>query len=159
MRALVVYYSKAGHTREIAEAIVGELQGDREEIVDTASRSGPLSYFTVRRQARKGELTQIRPAEKDPARYEVVIVGTPVLLGSLSAPVRTYLKENGKKPRKVAFFATFSGSTVGTTFEEMEELCGRRPAATLAVNPAAIKDESYLDSVRQFVDMIKAAPQ
>jgi len=155
MRALVVFYSRAGHTREIAEAIAGELQCDTEEIIDTANRPGPMGYLTSRRQARKGELTRIGPVRKDPTRYDIVIVGTPVWFGSLTAPVRTYLHEYGKKLKKVSFFATFSGVTTGTTFEEMEELCGKSPAGTLVVNTMAIKDDVYLDSVKEFCGNLK----
>jgi flavodoxin len=42
MKTLVVYYSRTGTTRKVAEAIAGILRCDIEEVVDTKKRSGIL---------------------------------------------------------------------------------------------------------------------
>lgn len=155
MRALVVYYTRTGHTRTVAEAIAKELQCDVEEIIDTEKRSGPAGFILSGRQATKKELTKIEPLKKDPAGYDVVIIGTPVWALTMSTAVRTYIMEKKDRFKKVAFFLTFGGLGAEPTFRDLEELCGKKPEATLAVNTIAIKSDVYGDSVRQFSRGIK----
>ena len=44
MRSLVVYYSRTGVTKKVAEAISRKLGSDVEEIIDQRDRSGPKGY-------------------------------------------------------------------------------------------------------------------
>lgn len=157
MRALLVYYSRTGHTRKIAEEISKELQCDTEEIIDTVNRSGPGGFLTCGRQATKKELTKIEPAKKDPSQYDIVIIGTPVWALTMSTPVRTYLTENKGKLGKVAFFLTFGGFGAESAFHDLEDLCGKNATGTLAVNSTSIKEGTYRDGVKQFSGIIKDA--
>ena len=45
MQALVVYYSRTGHTKKIGDEIAKAIPGDVEEIVDTANRAGPVGWL------------------------------------------------------------------------------------------------------------------
>ena len=157
MKALLVFYSRTGHTRTIAEELSKELQCDTDEIIDTVKRSGPGGYLTSGKQATKRELTKIEPAKKDPSQYDIVIIGTPVWALTMSTPVRTYLTENKGKLGKVAFFLTFSGFGAESTFHDLEDLCGKNATGTLAVNSTSIKEGTYRDGVKQFSGIIKDA--
>ena len=66
MKALVVYYSRTGHTKKVGDELVKALPCDVEEIVDTANRSGPVGWLKSGRQA-GAELTKLKPVKKDPA--------------------------------------------------------------------------------------------
>jgi flavodoxin len=155
MRVLLVYYSRTGHTRKIAEEISRELQCDTDEIIDTVNRSGPGGFLTCGRQATKKELTKLAPAKKDPSQYDLVIIGTPVWALTMSTPVRTYIVENKDKLKSVAFFCTLGGIGVESAFHDLEDLSGKTAAATLAVNTPGIKEGAYQDSVKQFCEIIK----
>jgi len=155
MRALLVYYSRTGHTKKIAEEISKELQCDTDEIIDTVNRSGPGGFLTCGRQATKKELTKIEPAKKDPSQYDIVIIGTPVWALTMSSPVRTYIVENKDKLKRVAFFCTLGGIGVESVFHDLEDLSGKKASGTLAINTPGIKEGSYLDSVKQFSDIIR----
>ncbi|OPY25352.1 MAG: flavodoxin [Methanocella sp. PtaU1.Bin125] len=155
MRALLVYYSRTGHTRKIAEEITKELQCDMDEIIDTVNRSGAGGFMTCGRQATKKELTKILPPKKDPSQYDVVIIGTPVWALTMSSPVRTYIVENKDKLKKVAFFITFGGFGAESTFHDLEDLCGKAASGTLAINTPSLKEGNYLDGVKQFSEIIK----
>lgn len=155
MRALLVYYSRTGHTRKIAEAIAKELQCDVDEIVDTAKRSGPGGFMLSGRQATKKELTKIEPPKKDPSQYDIVIIGTPVWATTMSAPVRTYVAENKARLKRVAFFCTLGGFGVESVFHDLEDLTGKTADGTLAINTPSLKEGNYTDSVKQFADIIR----
>ncbi len=156
MRVLVVYYSRTGHTKQVAGEIVKALQCDSEEILDTVNRRGPIGFLLSGRSAGSGGLTKLKPIQKDPAGYDLVVIGTPIWARHVSTPVRTYLAENKDKLKKVAFFVTEGSSGDEATFKEMEELSGKKPAAMLVVTAADRQKGDVAGKVKAFVDAIKA---
>ena len=131
MKALVIYYSRTGRTKKVAEIISDILSCDIEEIVDTKKITGPLGFFHSGRQAIKKKLTVIKNTEKEPSEYDIVIIGTSVWVNTMSTPVMTYLDQNWKYFNKVAFFCTYGGTGVETTFYDMEGLCSQKPVSLL----------------------------
>lgn len=156
MKTLVVYYSRTGNTRKAGEEIARELACDAEEIVDTASRAGPLGWIKSGKQASARELTKLVPMKKDPAGYDRVVIGTPVWAGTMSTPVRTFIAENGGRLKGVAFFATLSSTGDAATFKEMEEACGKNPAATLAIQVKDLKSGAYAQALKDYANKLKA---
>lgn len=56
MKSLVVFYSRTGNTRRVAEMIAGEMKADLQELVDKKSRKGPIALLRAGRDAiKKGE--------------------------------------------------------------------------------------------------------
>ncbi|HTY91934.1 MAG TPA: flavodoxin [Methanocella sp.] len=156
MKALVIYYSRTGNTKIAGEAIARELGCDVEEIFDTVNRSGPIGWFMAGRQASGKMLTKLQPLKKDLAGYDIVIIGTPVWAYTMSTPVRTLLAENKDKIKKVAFFLTMGGRGDATTFQGMEEVCGKKPVATLALLTKNVKNGTYVEAIKKFAGSLKA---
>lgn len=152
MKVLVVFYSRTGTTRKVAESISRILGCDVEEIFDTKNRSGIWGYLMAGRDAMLGRLTVIREIKKDPALYDIVIIGTPVWAYTMSMPIRTYLSQNKDKLRKVAFFCTQGGSGSKGAFRQMEELCGKKPAKTRALKTREVVKGEHLQKVREFAE-------
>lgn len=141
MKILVAYYSRTGTTKKVAAALADKLGAELEEIKDTVARSGAIGYLKSGRDGMQRNLTKLEPIAKNPADYDLVIVGTPIWSWSVSAPVRTYLTEQKNNFRQVAFFCTMGGN-YGKTFVEMEELVGQEPIGTLALTTRdVVKDE------------------
>ncbi len=155
MQTLIVYYSRTGHTKKVAESLAKELQCDVEEIVDTVNRSGPLGFLNSGRQASSKALTKLQPVTKDPSKYDLVIIGTPIWAKNMSSPVRTYISENHAKFHNIAIFCTAGDRCEDSTFKDMGDLSGKKPKATLAVYAAEIKKDSYADKVKKFVAEVK----
>lgn len=155
MKTLVAYYSRTGRTKKIAEAISNNLVCDIEEIVDTTKRSGPFGYLRSGRQAMKKTLTILKDIKKDPSLYDLVIIGTPVWAGTVSAPIRTYIHQNKNRFKNVAFFCTMGGSDFETTFSQMEELCEKKPVGSLYVEVMDVLKENYADKIKKFIDDIQ----
>lgn len=104
-RILVVYYSRNGHTRAVAEEIAHALGGaETEEIRDTVERRGLRGYLRSGRDAIKKRETTLATPGRDVSAYDFVVVGGPVWAGGLSSPVRTWLRAHGRELRTVAFF-------------------------------------------------------
>lgn len=151
MKALVVYYSRSGNTREVAQSIAQEMQCDIEEIQDTQNRSGIIGWLKSGYQANRGKLTTIKPLEKDPSDYDLVIVGTPIWAGFPAVPVKTYLLENKDKFKDVAFFATYGGSGFPKTVRTMVEASGKEPIQKLGIKADEIKNKTCDCKIDPFV--------
>jgi flavodoxin len=127
-RILVVYYSRTGTTRKVAEVLARLLHADLEELVDTQNRRGLLGYFRSGREAFFKRKTVLRPPERNPADYALVVVGTPVWNLSLSSPVRTYLELMRAKLPGVAFFLTHMRMGSRRVLAQMSRWPARRPS-------------------------------
>ena len=104
MKRLVVYYSRTGNARFVAETIAAEIGADVEEIVDQKNRSGPIGWLNAGKDARKGSETDIAPIKKSPDDYDLIVVGTPNWASRITPAILTYLKKNSLADKKVAAF-------------------------------------------------------
>ncbi len=109
LKSLVVYYSRTGNARFVAETIAAEVGADIEEVVNLKKRSGTFGFLSSGFAARFGKGTKIAPTAKLPAAYDLVIVGTPVWAGQPTPAIRTYLKKNDFSGKKVAVFFAQGG--------------------------------------------------
>ena len=106
LKSLIVYYTRTGNARFVAETIAAEIGADVEEVVDLKKRSGPLGFLIGGKDARQGKETKISPTAKMPTDYELVIFGTPVWAGKPAPAINTYLKKNNFSGTKVAAYFT-----------------------------------------------------
>ena len=91
MKALVVYFSRQGHTQKIGEKIAKSLKADTEVLEDTKDRTHLVSWFKGAFDEELRTPTKIKIPKTNPKNYNLVIIGTPIWDGIVPA-VRTYLK-------------------------------------------------------------------
>ena len=94
MKTLVVYYSRTGTTKKVAETISSMIESDIERIIDTKKRAGPFGGLAAAKDAILKRLTKIEATKNDPSDYDLVIIGTPIWVGAMSAPIRSYITQN-----------------------------------------------------------------
>jgi len=155
MKALVVFYSMTGITKEIAVHISEELDCDIEEIFDVKSRKGILGYIRSGIESVFKKMPKIKENKVDPSDYDLTIIGTPVWAENMASPVRTYLSRNNDKLNMVAFFCTMRSRGSKKTFLEMERLSEFNPLACLALTDKEIKQEEHIKKVKEFINKIK----
>ena len=155
--SLVVFYSRTGFTRTVAEALASALGADLEELVDTKNRAGVLGYLRAQWDGGLRRLTQLHPMGRDPAGYELVVIGTPVWMGSMSSPVRTFLAQYRAALKRVAFFCTYLGSGPERTFRHMAAACGKTPLATMAVRDREVRSALQDARIRELVGRVQEA--
>jgi flavodoxin len=137
-RILVVYHSRTGYTRRVALDLAGRLGADLDVIRIVQPMHGPVGYALCALEALAGLAPALRRPTRDPADYDLVVVGTPVWFWSLASPVRSWLETFGRRGRRFAFFCTMGGSGAGRVFATMKDITGRAPLATLALTDAEI---------------------
>ncbi|MEW5996984.1 MAG: flavodoxin [Candidatus Micrarchaeota archaeon] len=155
MKALVIYYSRTGITKKVAEEIARSLGAGLEEIADTKDRSGPVGYLVAGKDATLGARTSIRKPEKDPSKYDMVIIGTPVWSFTVSVPVKEYILMNKERIGKAAFFCTQGDMGAEGAFREMKRLCGKKPVATLALRTVEVAKGEYGQKMKEFVGKLR----
>jgi len=143
LKSLVVYYSRTGNARFIAETIAAEVGADIEEVIDLKKRSGAFGFLSGGSDARRGKETKIAPTTKSPASYDLIIVGTPVWAGRPSPAIRTYLKKNDLSGKKVAVFFAQGGKKPQAIEQTKALMSNSHCIGEFSIaNPLANKEES-----------------
>ena len=158
-KSLIVYYSRSGHTREVAGAIAEQLGCDLEEIHELRSRRGVFGYFRSAREALREQLVEIEQCSFDPGHYDLVVLGTPVWAGNLSSPLRSYVARFQGRFRDVAFFCTEGGRGSEKVFSRLEALTGKAPLAMLAVRQREVGSSATKERIAAFAQGLRPASQ
>jgi len=137
-RMLVVYYSRTGHVRKVAEAIAGACAADLEPIREERSRSGLFGWIRSVREVRRGICPALLPPEHDVSVYELVVLGCPVWASRVASPMRSFLANQAGRLPEIALFCTMGGRGGDQVLGELASLCGKAPLATMAVRDAEI---------------------
>jgi len=123
VKTLVVYYSYEGSTRTIAQTIATTLEADVLECrpLKDISSKGFMKYVWGGRQVIFKKRPQLRPFEKNPADYDMVIIGTPVWAFDYAPAVRSFLSQMNLQRKKIGVFCCHEG-TKGKTLENLKEM-------------------------------------
>ena len=150
MKTLVVYFSRSGNTKQVAEKLAEKLEADTEAITEPGSRKGPMGWLKSGTESARGIVPEISPINSNLSEYDLVVVGTPIWAGSVASPVRGFMVKHGKELKQAAFFCTMNGDSYEKTFEEMESHHGKEPVATAHFKAETIKDGSYLSDLDSY---------
>ena len=153
MKTLIVFYSRTGNTRKIGELIAQKLHADIDEIIDLKNRKGILGFIFGGRDAMKEYLTKIT-FTKNPADYDLVIVGTPMWAGSSTPAFRTYLTENKGKIKKAALFVTAGGEGPQKTVTILENILDKPCLASVGWLDSEVKQDDLQPKLDSFIKAI-----
>jgi flavodoxin len=122
---LVVYYSRSGNTRKIANLIQQEVGGTIHEI--RPQDPYPSSYDAVVDQAKIEIQMGYRPALQSILdhieSYDTVFVGSPNWWNTIAPPVATFLSEYDLSGKIVVPFCTHGGGGLGQIGRDIARLC------------------------------------
>ena len=110
MKSLVVYYTRTGNAKFVAETIAAELGSDIEEVVDLKKRAGKLGWMMAGKDATQEKQTQIGPTTRVPQDYDLIVLGTPIWASKPTPAIRTYIAKNDLSGKKVALFFTMDSN-------------------------------------------------
>lgn len=157
MKVLVVYYSRTGTTRKLAQKLSVQLNADIEEVVDKKNRSGLIGWLYGGRDGMKRIPTEIDLIKNNPSDYDVVLIGGPLWGFKGIAPAsRTYLLQNKDKIKQVAFFMTRAGKSPSSpALDDLKEVYGKAVIATLDLRQKELESTEAAEEINSFVTMIK----
>jgi hypothetical protein len=157
-QVLIVYYSLTGNTARVPRDLAVRLNGDVESIQDEGHGTGFLGQLTAAFHALRKTPARIGTIQRDPTRYAIAVVGTPVWSWQMTPAVRAYLQNTRGKIRNVAFFVTSGDTDVARIAPSLEALAGRKAVASAGFNARELADaDTYQRKVSAFVDAITRA--
>lgn len=165
MRALIVYYSRTGLTKQACEALAEDLRAAgheavTEELIDKTERGGVLGFARGGRDAMRKLPTEIEPVQADPTAFDLVVIGTPVWAATCTPAVRMFCEQFAGQLARVAFVATMGGRGDAGTFAALQECCGAAPVATLTLIDREIRKgdpQKYRGKVTAFAEELVGA--
>jgi flavodoxin len=149
-KIIIVFFSRSGTTRKIAQELAKTLRCDLEEITEPKSRIGFFGYMRSVTQALLKRPATIAATRRNFAAYDLVIIGTPVWCSSISSPVRAYLMATAAQLPDVAFFCSLGGSGSESTFAQMAGIAGKKPRAVCAIRQGDVQAGDYCGPIAIF---------
>lgn len=149
---LIVFYSRTGTTKRVAEALRELFNCDLEEIIDNENRKGILGLINEGIDVFFRNTTDIGKIKLNPNNYDIVIIGSPVWASLMMPAVRTYIQNNKPSFKKVAFFcAQASDVTKGTKiFRDMSSLCEKKPLGELKLSSKELYNKEFQEKLEIF---------
>jgi flavodoxin len=153
-KILIVYYSRTGHARRVAQDLATRCGADLEGIHSPTKRAGMFGFIRSAVEAVRGKLAPIAPATSDVGSYDLVVLGTPVWASHVSSPMRSFVKAHAAEIKRIAIFCTQGGNGGPKVLAEIAGLCGKNAVATLVLNEADIEKTSYAAQLDGFAAAI-----
>lgn len=153
MKTLIIYYSRTGTTKKVAEILAQKTGAHTEQIIDIKNRDGPIGYIKAGKDATLKKLAKIQELKRNPQNYDIIIIGTPVWAWNITPAIRTYLHKNKEmlKDKRISFFCTMGGSGDKQSFAEMHKIIGKSPKATLTLLTKEVWNNNYETKLKEFI--------
>jgi len=150
MKSLVVFFTRTGNTKRVAEELATKLKADIEELSDLKNRSGIVGWLRAGKGGASGKSTEIKAVKSDVLKYDLVLLGTPVWAGNVCPAVRAFIEQNKSEMKKVAFFSSQKSAEEQRVFGEMEKVCGKKPVGKLIVHSSELSSGILSEKVAKF---------
>ena len=123
---LVIYFSKSGNTKQVAEYIASEINAPFHEI--RTEKIYPRNYFMTIIEARREFKKDERPALTDEiienfSGYKNIIIGFPIWWFTCPMAVISFLEKYNFTGKKVYPFCTSGGSNCDKAALKIREIC------------------------------------
>ena len=123
-KPLVVYFTRSGNTKQVAEMIKNNTGADIVEIETVESY--PSDYDELTKVAKQQQQDNVRPLIKTKIAnlddYGIIFLGFPNWWSSMPMPVYTFVEQNGLNGRTIAPFVTHGGGQLGHSIEDLKKL-------------------------------------
>ena len=122
----VIFYSRTGNTRIVAE-VIGETFGlPLQEIKDLKDRSGFFGFIGGMIDVRKNPITTISPETVNLGGHDVLFIGSPIWGMKLAPAITTFLEGTEFSGKKVILFTTTSSRMKQSAFDEYSKLIQKK---------------------------------
>lgn len=155
MKILIVFYSRRGTTKRLAENLASRLGADLEELEDKENRQGFWALLKASRDALRKKKTIISPVKYSPTDYDLVVIGSPTWAGAPACALNTYLHEQRDNIKRAAFFVTQGSSGGDKVISRLIEASGVPAVATLLLNSPEALSETATSKIEAFIKALQ----
>lgn len=124
-KILIVYLSRTNNTKAVAQIIQKNVGGTLValELQDPYPEHYQTTVDQVAEENRKGYLPPLKTEIDSIQNYDVVFIGFPTWAMQLPPPMKSFLKQYDLSGKTIVLFNTNAGYGVGSSFENIKELC------------------------------------
>ncbi len=146
-RIAVVYFSKSGHTQQLAESVKFFAQADLyriETVRPYPQEYGPATEV-VKDELENGVIRELKPLSVEFSRYDTVILATPTWWHHAAVPLQTWIRSAAEKlgGKLILTANTHGGGGLMHTREDFEKLlAGKKLGTHLTVFGGPARDSS-----------------
>lgn len=155
MKILIVYYSRTGTTKIVANELAKKLEADSEEIIDKKNRKGAINWIIAGRDAVLGRLTNIEDIRYNPADYDLVLVGSPTWAGRITPAIKTFTRNNIEKIKKLAIFTTQGSDKRQAAIDDFKKAFNKADMPELWVPTKDVIGNNYEEKINNFISKVK----
>lgn len=159
MKTVIVYYSLEGNTEYAAGKIASELGADTLRIVPKKAYpdSGFRKFIWGGKSAVMAETPELLPYDFNADGYDRIIIGFPVWASNVTPPIRTFVKENNLKGKRVAAFACQSGAGAEKAFGKLMAVLGieKLDAELILIDPKAKPSDENERKIKAFCEGLR----
>jgi len=158
VRTLIVYYSLEGNTEYAAKKIAEMCGFDLLKLVPVKKYpdKGFKKFLWGGKSAVMAETPVLEPYDFDREAYDRIVFGFPVWAGNVTPPIRTFVKENDIKDKKIAAFACQGGSGAEKAFAKLKAAIGTDhfEAELILIDPKSKQTAETDEKIRRFCDAL-----
>ena len=158
MKSLVIYYSKTGNTKLMAETMSEEIKADVLAIKpqkEIKSR-GFMLYMRGGLQSISKRTIKLEDTDIDlQDDYDLIIIGTPVWAGRLNPVVRSFLKKNQFANKKFGLFCTCASKGDGV-LEDLRNILSENEilGEIQFIEPLKKETEAAINNAKEWINEI-----
>jgi hypothetical protein len=130
MHTLVVYYSRSGSTRTVANALAQSVEGTLRELVDASPRTNLAAAAIA---ALFGRSARLVDPNFDVSAWDTVVVMTPIWVGKPTPAANTFLRTVNLTGKKVLIVALGESGENLATSSKLEKMARDRGGEVIGV--------------------------
>lgn len=154
MKTLIVYYSLEGNTEYAVNKIAEACGFDTLRLVPVKKYPdrGFKKFFWGGKSAVMAETPELESYTFHADSYDRIVFGFPVWAGNVTPPIRTFVKDNDLKGKRIAAFACQSGSGAEKAFAKLKAAVGINAleAELVLIDPKAKPNEENDQKINDF---------
>ena len=157
-RTMIVYYSLEGNTEYVASRISEICSFDMLRLVPVKKYpdKGFRKFFWGGKSAVMAETPELEPYEFQSEKYDRIIIGFPVWAGNVTPPIRTFIRDNDLREKKIAVYACESGAGAEKAFDKLKAALkiDRFEAELILIDPKAKPNTANEEKIRNFCALL-----
>jgi flavodoxin len=152
-RTLIVYYTRTGHTKMVAEKLAKKFNADLEQLIDTHKRTGAFGVSSAAKDAIFENTTAIVPLKHNLKDYNVILIGSPTWSADMVPAVRTFVIQNDLSGKKIGLFGLYAHMGVERMFKEVSDIIAKGENKAFPTMPVRDDELSNAEVLSKKIDV------
>jgi flavodoxin len=156
-RTLIVYYSRTGTARLVAELMAAQSGWQLAEVTDEHPRAGFLGDLRCVVETLLGKRARYHYEGPELESFDQVVVLAPIWMGHLASPMRDFLKDQMPLPGHLSVVCVMAARGAFRAVEEIAQITSTIPTPVLALCQRDVLSGLSHEEVAGFIDQVRVA--